>query len=179
MMGNSPPPDRLVQWFLQWREPICRFLGARRAVNKANIDDIAQEVFLRMVRYDHSASVSNPQSYLFKMAANVAAEWSMRPRERRPHASEWLADLVVDSSPESEFLDQAAQAELLAAINALPARPREILRLHFVESLTREQIAARMSLSARVVKRELIRAYATLRHSLGEQKYEMETSQVG
>ena len=179
MIGNSPPQERLVQWFLQWREPICRFLGARRAINKANIDDIAQEVFLRMVRYERSALISNPQSYLFKMAANVAAEWSTRPRERRPHASEWLAELVVDASPESELLDQAAEAQLLAAINALPARPREILRLHFVESLTRDQIAMRLSVSARVVKRELVRAYAALRDSWGERQYESEASKGG
>lgn len=179
MTGDSPPKDRLVHWFMQWRRPICRFLGAYRAVDRADIDDVAQEVFLRMVRYDRSELVANPQSYLFKMAANVAAEWSMRPHQRSPHASEWLSDLIENSSPESELLSQAEEQTLLAAINALPARPREMLRLHFVESLTREQIATRLAVSPRVVKRELIRAYAALRLALGEQEYESERSRVG
>jgi len=179
MIGDSPPKDRLVQWFRQWRRPIIRFLGAYRAVDRADIDDVAQEVFLRMVRYDRSALVANPQSYLFKMAANVAAEWSMRPHRRSPHASEWLSELIEDSSPESELLNQIEEHALLVAINALPARPREMLRLHFVESLTREQIATRLSVSPRVVKRELIRAYAALRLSLGEQQYELGRSKVG
>jgi len=181
MIGGSPPQDRLVQWFLQWRKPICRFLGAYRAVDRADIDDVAQEVFLRMVRYDRSALVANPQSYLFKMAANVAAEWSMRPRQRSPHASEWLSELTEDSSPESDLLNRAEEEALLVAINALPPRPREMLRLHFVDSLTREQIAARLAVSPRVVKRELIRAYAALRLSLGapDSEYESESSRLG
>jgi len=179
MTGDSPPKDRLVQWFLQWRRPICRFLGAYRAVDRADIDDVAQEVFLRMIRYDRSALVANPQSYLFKMAANVAAEWSMRPQQRSPHASEWLSELTEHSSPESDLLNQAEEATLLAAVNALPARPREVLRLHFVESLTRDQIAQRLAVSPRVVKRELIRAYASLRLSLSEPEYTSENSKVG
>ncbi len=179
MTGDSRPKDRLVEWFLQWRRPICRFLGAYRAVDRADIDDVAQEVFLRMIRYDRAALVANPQSYLFKIASNVAAEWSMQPRQRSPHASEWLSDLIDDSSPESDLQGQSEEQALLVAINALPARPREVLRLHFVESLTREQIAARLAVSPRVVKRELMRAYAALRLSLSEPEYQSASSRVG
>jgi DNA-directed RNA polymerase specialized sigma24 family protein len=54
-----------------------------------------------------------------------------------------------------------------------------MLRLHFAESLTREEIAKRLNVSPRVVKRELIRAYAALRLSLGEHAYESASSRIG
>lgn len=158
--------SRLVQWFREWRAPLRRFLASHRAVAPADVDDVAQEVFLRMLRYDRSELVNNPQRYLFKMAANVAAEWSMRSNRRRPHASAWLLDLVSESGPDSSLESEADEANLHQALGTLPPRSREVLRLHFAESLNHEQIAARLRVSRRVVKREMIRAYALLRVAL-------------
>jgi RNA polymerase sigma factor (sigma-70 family) len=158
--------DRLVDWFREWRTPLRRFLSIRRKVAAADIDDVAQEVFLRMLRYDRSELVLHPEAYLYKMAANVAAEWSMRSSRRQPHAAEWLADLETESTPEVEFQRESEEADLRNALAKLPPRAREILRLHFAESLTHEAIGVRLGLTRRVVKREMIRAYASLRSHL-------------
>src|SRR6202050_5981982 len=75
----------------------------RRAGSPADIDDIAQEVFLRLLRYDRSELIDYPQAYLFKIASNVSAEWAMRSSCRMPHHSEWLTELVDTLSPEVEI----------------------------------------------------------------------------
>ncbi len=49
------------------------------AVSGADVNDVAQEVFLRLLRYDRAELIEYPQAYLFKMAANVANEWAIRP----------------------------------------------------------------------------------------------------
>jgi RNA polymerase sigma-70 factor (ECF subfamily) len=170
--------DLLVQWFREWRNPVRRFLASRRAVPRADIDDVAQEVFLRMLRYDCSQLVTNPQPYIFKMAANVAADWSTRAHRRQPHASSWLDDLAAQSRPESELQDMADEAILLSALEALPVRSREVLRLHFDEGLTHEEIGKRLRLSRRVIKRETIRAYALLRDALRAADFEPPNSGV-
>lgn len=160
----------LGDWFREWRLPLKRFLVRRRAAPAADIDDVAQEVFLRLLRYNRAELVHSPQAYLFKIAANVSAEWSARSSHKMPHDSAWLTDLADALDPDEE-LDRASRfAELERAINLLPARPREIIRLQFSEGLSREDIAKRMSLTLKIVKRDLGRAYAMLRASLDQQR---------
>jgi len=52
-------------------------------------------------------------------------------------------------------------------VEALPPRTREILRMHYEGGLTHEAIAQTLGITRRIVKRDLIRAYAVLRESLG------------
>jgi RNA polymerase sigma-70 factor (ECF subfamily) len=118
---------KLVDWFRDWQLPLRRFLARRRAGSAADIDDIAQEVFLRLLRYDRSEVIDYPQAYLFKIASNVSAEWAMRSSRRMPHHSQWLTELVDALTPEIEVEREALDEQLREAINALPARSREIL----------------------------------------------------
>ncbi|MDB6083411.1 MAG: polymerase sigma-70 factor, subfamily [Gammaproteobacteria bacterium] len=157
---------RLGDWFREWHAPLRKFLQRRHSVRAADVEDVAQEVFLRLLRYDRAELVQHPQAYLFKMASNVAAEWAMRAHQRQPHNAQWLCDLPSDESPEREAAQAASCAALNRALNALPARRRELLRLQFGDGLSHREIAQRLSLTERVVKRDLIKAYSELRMGL-------------
>ena len=146
--------------------PLRKFLSVRGPYCASDLDDIAQEVFLRMLRSDRAMLVTNPQAYLFKMAINVSAEWSTRASRRLPHSDKWLSDLVEEGGPQTEAERAAMEAELNRAVRSLNARARVILKMHYSEGLTHEAIALRLSTTRRVVKRELIRAYADLRDVL-------------
>lgn len=163
-MGPKPP-DRLTTWFRDWREPLRRFLKRRRMA-AADVDDIAQEVFLRLLRYDRSDLIDHPQAYLFKIAANVAAEWSTRAARRYAHSAHWVDELEAQSTPESESEKMLAHRQLERSLLAIPARAREILRLHFAEGQSYEEIGRTLGVTHRVVKRDLVRAYASLRDLL-------------
>ena len=158
---------RLAEWFREWRTPLRRFIARRRGVSAADIDDVAQEVFLRLLRYEREELVADPKSYMFKVAANVASEWSMRARQRFPHASNWLDELTDDIDVLSDAARGQRNADLNAALSRLTPRAREVLRLQFAEGLNREQIAKRLNVTHRVVKREIVNAYVLLRMSLG------------
>jgi RNA polymerase sigma-70 factor (ECF subfamily) len=160
-----------------WLAPLQKFLQRRHSIRPSDVEDVAQEVFLRLLRYDRAELVQHPQAYLFKMASNVAAEWAMRAHQRRPHNAQWLSDLPSGVSPEREAAQAASCAALKRALNALPARRRELLRLQFGEGLSHREIAARLGLSERVVKRDLIKAYSELR--LGLDIGILDTWQVG
>jgi RNA polymerase sigma factor (sigma-70 family) len=161
--------DRLIEWCRELGAPLRRFLGSQRGVARADLDDVAQEVFLRLLRFDRAELIAQPKAYLFKMAANVASEWAMRARQRRPHASEWLSELTTESQLDEELQRETREADVARAINALPPRTRTILRLHFDEELTHEAIAERLNVTRRVVKREIIHAYVLLRGSLSDE----------
>ena len=164
--SSGDRPGKLGDWFRDWQKPLRRFLTRRRAGSAADIDDIAQEVFLRVLRYDRADLVDHPQAYLFKVAANVTAEWSLRSSRRLPHDAAWLDELVDDLSPEHQLERDGVDRQLQRAIEVLPARAREILRLHFGEGMTHPQIAAALGVTRKIVKRDMERAYAKLRFSL-------------
>lgn len=156
----------LAEWFRDWRGPLRRFLARKRFASNADIDDIAQEVFLRLLRYGRAELVTQPQAYLFKIASNVSEEWRMRASRRLPHDDAWLAELTELTSPDVELECVDARKQVTAAVMDLPSRAREILRLHFAEEKTYAEIASSMGITLRIVHRDVERAYAALRLSL-------------
>ncbi|HEY4367758.1 MAG TPA: RNA polymerase sigma factor [Steroidobacteraceae bacterium] len=159
---------RIATWFSQWRSPIRRWLATRSSVPTADLDDLAQEVFLRLLRYSDDAVVENPQGYLFRIAANVANEWRDRARQSRPHDECWLEGLQIEAGdePENTVARSLVHEQVRAAVKRLPQRQREVLLLHVNDGLTYKQIADRLRLTYRIVLRDLTRAYSQLRMDL-------------
>lgn len=165
-MSERNTAELLAEWFSRWHKPLNRFLTDHYRVAGADINDVAQEAFLRILRYDRATLVESPKAYLFQVAANVANEWAVRSRSRLPHRSQWLEDLLAGDSPEYEASFTETNAEIARALNTLTARQRAVLKLHFGENTARAQIADQMGLSPRTVKRELLKSYAKLRATL-------------
>jgi RNA polymerase sigma factor (sigma-70 family) len=162
------PSQRLADWFERWRGPIRNWLSSRSSVPAADIDDLAQEVFLRLLRYSDDVAVDNPQGYLFRIAANVANEWRDRARQRSPHEEAWLEELQIESSdePENAVARTLANQQIRAAVQKLTKRQRDVLLLHVNDGLTYKQIAEQLGLTYRIVLRDLTRAYSQLRVQL-------------
>lgn len=132
------------------------------------MDDLAQEVFLRLQRYGDEVAVDNPQGYLFRIAANVATEWRDRARPRQPQDRGWLDQLQIDPSepPDSAVFQARVSKHMQGAVNRLPKQQRDVLLLHVNEGLTYKQIADRLGTTYRIVLRDLTRAYSALRMQL-------------
>lgn len=165
-MSDQVTQSRLAGWFRQWRTPLRRFLIGRSAVPAADLDDVAQEVFLRLMRYDRTELIEHPQAYLYKMAANVAAEWTLRGRHVQPLEAQWLAGRPTADQAEDPAGRLEVQQEIECALLTLSPRQREVLRLQFFEDLSRIQIAERLGTTERSVKRILMKSYEKLRDQL-------------
>jgi RNA polymerase sigma factor (sigma-70 family) len=168
-MSDRDTTRSLADWFRQWRRPLRKFLTGKGVVPAADLEDVAQEVFLRLMRYDRTELIEHPQAYLYKMAANVAAEWAIRWRYSRPHDARWLSGLLAADQPEQNCARGEAEHEIQRAINTLSPRQREVLKLQFAEGLGHAQIAERLGTSQRSVKRILSKSYARLRHELDQE----------
>ncbi len=158
---------QLVEWFRRWHKPIRGYL--RKRAELKDVDDLASEVWLRIMRYDETA-IENPQGYLFKVAANVAFEWRERHANLKPHESTLVEELMAESleTCDEKFWSDAKCEAVRYEIGRLPQRQRDVLLLHVNDGLTYKQIAAREGLTYRTVLRDLVRAYATLRTNLRE-----------
>jgi RNA polymerase sigma-70 factor (ECF subfamily) len=145
-----------------------RWLASRSLGPAVDLDDVAQETFLRLLRYSDDVLVEYPQTYLFRIAANVASEWRERARNSRPHNDTWLEDLQIEAGdePENAVARSLVHGHVRAAVQLLPQRQRQALLLHVVDDLTCAQIAGRLGLTRRIVKRDLALAYSHLRWEL-------------
>jgi len=168
-MSHEDAKHRLADWFRQWGSPLRKFLRGKRAVAAADLDDVAQEVFLRLMRYERTELVENPQAYLYKMASNVAAEWAIRSRQVRPHDSHWLIGLTSADDLERNLSRSQVEEEVRRAIETLAPRQKRMLKLHHFDGLGYDEIAQMHSTTPRSVKRVLTKSYNKLRQKLDAQ----------
>jgi RNA polymerase sigma factor (sigma-70 family) len=159
---------RLIERFGKWRKPICKWLRSRESVPFGDVDDLAQEVFLRLTLHSDDVAMDNPRRYLLRIAADVVNEWRRKSPARTPHDDSWLEGSKIESvdDPDNALARSLATAYVQAVVDRLPARQREVMVLHVNEGLTCKQIAAQRGLPYRIVVRDVTRAYASLRMKL-------------
>jgi len=165
-MSRYLPENRLLEWFQRWREPLRRFLTSRGVYRVADLDDVSQEVFLRLLRYENREVIEHPKAYLFKVASNVAAEWAMRARNRFEHSSKPLDTIVAEGSMDEAFDNALVQKEIKRAMLTLTPRQCTVLRMYFEEGLDQSEIARQLGISYRAVRRDFDNSYMKLRREL-------------
>lgn len=148
-------------WYKRYYRPVCKWLRAK-SISPAEVEDIAQEVFIRLLRYDSKQLVENPGGYIFKIAANTANEWHDRARNRHTHDPELLEELVIED-PFAKFDQESLNQYVTDLMDQLPPRRREYLWLHAIAGMTYKQIAEKKGTTYRIVLRELTKAYTKLR----------------
>jgi RNA polymerase sigma-70 factor (ECF subfamily) len=156
--------------YTRWRKPIRQWLSHRVGkIKTSDLDDLAQEVFVRLLKYSTQTEIENPQGYVFRIAANIANEWAERVVNRNPHIDvedkeiQYFEQLIVDVDPESVANEIDETNTIWAAVQQLPQRQRRILLRHIRDGRTYKQIAAERGISYRIVLRDLTRAYVHLR----------------
>lgn len=131
--------------------------------------DVAQDVYLRLLRYAPRRVVDNPKAYLFQVAANAA-----RDRLARESARERLVDggppaeTVPCPRPDAEAVTLARErlAILADAVDDLPPRCREVFLLSRFDGLSNGRIAERLGISRNMVEKHIIKALLHCRRRL-------------
>lgn len=161
--GNLEMQTRkTTSWLETWRTSMRRWLSGRASTPSDDVDEIAREVFLRLLRYSDDVLVECPQDHLFRIAASVTNEW-----HERAQGNNLDDDAQFRNDPERRRAVQAlANQEVREAVVNLPSQQREVLLLHVKEDVTYRQIAARKRLAPRVVRRDIVTAYTNLRYEL-------------
>lgn len=145
-----------------------RFL-ASRVRNSADVPDLIQEVYLRMLRIPDHDAVRSPEAYLFTVAQHVAHQHAIRRSNLAPPAElhdmlVTLADLPTD--PVSELTAEQSLRDLDRALQHLSPRERATFLYHRRDGHTLQQIADRLGVSRQMVKKYLAKAVIELRKHL-------------
>ena len=137
----------------------------RYAGNRADAEDLAQEVFLRAYRglsgFRGEASLS---TWVYRIAVNVCLNW-VSLRKRR--VEELPADLVDPGlSPMERLGRKEATAAVHMAVARLPERQRLTLVLRVYQELTHKEIADIMDCPVGTAKANVFFALKNLRKYL-------------
>ena len=126
--------------------------------NQQDAEDIAQEVFLTLVRKAPAfESLEHQKAWLLRATIN---------RCKSHLASAWMrrrADLE-DTVPDSTFTPQ--ENIVLDAVFALPLKYRQVVYLHYIEGYTAAEIGLLLNRNPNTVLSQLARARAQLKETL-------------
>ncbi len=144
---------------------LLRFLGSRLS-NERDAEELAQEVYLRLLRVDDVSHIRNPRAFALRIAAHAAHEFHMLARNRLEHSSELLDNLESASDPATNASNREQMAILERALAQLSPKCRAVVLLHRRDQLTCKQIAEHMGLSVGMVKKYLAQGIATCQKQL-------------
>jgi len=148
-----------------------RFL-IRRVNHRQDADDLAQEVFARLLRVRDADLVRTPLAYLLGIATHVVREFRQRKHNERVVFDSGMADDLC------EFPDQMGPAgiaerlelqdRLDRALKLLPPTHQLVLLLVKRDGLSYVEAAKTAGLSVHTIEKYLVEARAQLRVRLDE-----------
>lgn len=145
-----------------------RFLVSR-VRNSADVPDLIQEVFLRMLRIPDHEAIRSPEAYLFTVAQHVAHQHAIRRTDAAlpTELQEMLVELAeVPHDPALEISAQQSLRELEEILHRLSPRERATFLYHRRDGLTLQAIADRLGVSRQMVKKYLAKALLEFRKHL-------------
>lgn len=169
--------DRRAFWsqlFAANRLALQGFLR-RRVAPAWDVQDLAQEVYVRMLRVDErqAEAIRDPRAYLFTVASNLVKEHAMLQKRRASSVDveQVLLQLVApqgsaEDSAEREFRRQRLQQML----DRLPVRCRAVLVMQHRDGMNYQEIAERFGVSTHMVKKYVVKALTLCRKDLVERK---------
>ena len=159
----------------RYRTPLMNYF-LRRVRDRAEAEDLTQEVFLRIVRRPDPAPLENAEVFLFSIAANLLRDRARRAQSHRRADHRSLDDpthelnspaLIEDRAPDRVLVSQESLGEVLRALDELGERTRDIFILYKLEKMKHREIGALYGLSASAVEKYVRKATAHLARRFG------------
>lgn len=152
--------------FERYQGGLLRFL-VRRLCAAQDCGDIAQEVYLRLLRLNDAELVRQPQAYVYAIASHVVSQFRMRS-EAAPvvfdsEAIERLSHQAPEDSTDELFYQIDMEQRLRRLLGSLPQVHRAVLVLRKRDGLSQTEIASELGLSVHTVKKYLHEAKVRIR----------------
>ena len=143
-------------------QQLRRFLSARLRNAAADVPDLIQEIYLRLLRLKDHEAIRNPHAYLYTIASHVLHQYALRrattPTSMDPlevvNALDWA--MAPDPAEEAD-IEQRIEA-MGRALEASSPRAYAVLVMYRCEGLTLKQIGDRLGVSNVMARKYLERA---------------------
>lgn len=157
--------DYLVANYARLHRRLLRHLGCADAAS-----DCLHDAWLRLGEAQPSASVQNPEAYIYRVACNIAIDHLRSHRLRyRESGDEAGADIdqIADAAPGPEMVAEARSslACVVRSLQCLPHLHQAIVVALRVDESPRQEVASRYGLSLRNVDTMLRKSLERCVHS--------------
>jgi RNA polymerase sigma-70 factor (ECF subfamily) len=142
----------------------------RRVHSHPDAAELAQEVYVRMLRVPDMEAIRNPEAYLYTVASNLGKEHARQEHKdaavldiEDPLVQEQLAELPAFAGQ----LDTEQRIKRLREVlQQLPPKCRAAVILQYWHGLSYEEIAQRLGVSTHMVKKHLSQALVHCRRRM-------------
>lgn len=165
-VAAADPDGRVAALFTAHNSALLRFLTCRlRSAQEAK--EVAQEAYVRLLQLDAPSGIGYLRAYLFKTAANLAADrMKSAMRRQRIDQLEFFDQADQEPPPEDGLAAKQEIAVILRILDELPARCRYAFIMHRFHGHSVAEVANLMSLSTRCVQLYIERALVFCRDRL-------------
>jgi RNA polymerase sigma factor (sigma-70 family) len=149
-------------------DQLRRFLLAR-VRNIADVPDITQEVYLRMLRVPNVESVRSPEAYLFTVAQHVVQQHTLKCAALPSVALDKVLStqaVGVHADPALELIATQSLDRLQEALDKLSPKARAVFMLSRRDGMSFDEIAVHLGVSKPMVKKYLMKALMQFRQRL-------------
>jgi RNA polymerase sigma-70 factor (ECF subfamily) len=147
----APSGFDLAAVVVSYESPLLRYVGQILGPRSAEVEEVVQDVFLRLQRQVLAKgldSVQNLPSWLFRVAHNLAMDAGRRRRRQGQLEEAIMQDVAVHplgatatAPPGEELARREAGALAVAEMQRLPEEQRHVLLLKVIQGLTLREIS--------------------------------------
>lgn len=153
---KSPFVSGIYNVFLDNETAIKGFLR-RFLYKQEDIDEIAQETFLRAYRATKGRGIDSPRAYMFRVARRLAYDELSRNTNK---LTDYLAEMDECDEKGSDPLEDEMEAQqqiklYLDAISGLPPECRQVFLMRKVQGLPYKEIANKLGITIKTVEYHL------------------------
>ncbi|GAD58265.1 MULTISPECIES: RNA polymerase sigma factor [Brevundimonas] len=150
----------------RFRKPLMSYF-LRRVGSRAEAEDLTQDVFVRLLDASERRPIEDVEALVFVTAANLLKDRARRSQRRSQHGaaptdaadvSAVTHEFVEDRDPERVLLGRESISAMLAALDELGERTRDIYILFRLENMKQAEIAALFNVSRSTVEKEVVKA---------------------
>jgi RNA polymerase sigma-70 factor (ECF subfamily) len=165
----EPKKAFVERLFAEHRRALQSFFY-RRIRTKSDAPDLAQEVYVRMLRVSDTDAIRNPELYLYTVASNLVKEHAVLDRwqARGVNLDESNIQQQLGELPTLDGQLDVTQrvARLRTVLGQLSPKCRAAVILQYRHGLTYQEIGERLNVSPHMVKKYLAQALAHCRRRM-------------
>lgn len=168
----------------KYYDDIYRFCAFQTG-DRTEACDLAQETFLRFIRYVENYRDRNLKGYLLTIAMNVCRNYQVqkgreitagtvraeRENDCPEDFMEWLPRSPELSEPEQHVIEADANGRLMQALLQLPEIQREAILLHYLQDMKYREISRMKGVSVSTVKSRVRQGMEKLQNILRREDF--------
>lgn len=144
----------LKQLFDLYTDSLTEFLSYYTR-NQAQIEDVIQEIFIRLWEGRAELNIFYIKTYLFKSARNLMLNSLRNEQNRNLLLEQWANELIAESEAKDCINMQEFEVLYKEAVEKLPPKCKDIYQLSREEKYSYKEIAQLRSVSEKTVESQM------------------------